>query len=210
MLTGAQKNFLRKTGVNQTMANLLGNVRFRRENRKHAAEVLTHYRNYQRTKNTYNTLSKKELNLNTNLKNQNSRLYRSLSAHRANLFRGAGNLTRATIRNRIQTLPRNVPKTINMKEFVRRLNAYEALRPTVNSSRAAYLTAMRKFIRIYGPLDQNISGLTLEQLDEYAKLLSRELKYNKGRVIGKVVGNRATNPHTVVGHRMIMKGYPGN
>lgn len=210
MLTGAQKNFLRKTGVNQTMANLLGNVRLRQENRKHAAEVLTHYRNYQRTKNAYNTLSKKELNLNTNLTNQNTRLYQSLSAHRANLFRGAGNLTRGTIRNRIQTLPRNVPKTINMKEFVRRLNAYEALRPTVNSSRAAYLTAMRKFIRIYGPLDQNISGLSLNQLDEYAKLLSRELKYKKGRVIGKVVGNRATNPHTVVGRRMIMKGYPGN
>jgi hypothetical protein len=207
MLTAAQKNFLRNKGVNEALGNLLANVRERRANREHAGKVLTRYRNYHRTKNEFNALSKKALNLDMNVRNQIMRLRR---LHQTTLFRGQANVNRATLRNRIQTLPRNVPKTVNMKEFVRRLNAYEAIRPNLARSRTAYSNALMHFIRVMSPFGVNTTGFTPEQLTVYANYLSRNLRYQKGKVIGRIVGNRATNPHTVVGHRTIMKLFPGN
>jgi hypothetical protein len=209
MLTAAQKNFLRNKGVNEALGNLLGNVRQRRANREHSAEVLTRYRNYHRTKNEFKALSKKSLNLNMNVRNQIMRL-RQIPAHERVLFRGQANVNRATLRNRIQTLPRNVPKTVNMKEFVRRLNAYEAVRPNLARSRTAYSDALLHFIRVMSPFGFNTRGFTPQQLAIYANHLSRNLKYQKGKVIGRIIGNRATNPHTAVGRRMMMKMFPGN
>lgn len=209
MLTAAQKNFLRNKGVNEALGNLLANVRERRQNREHSANALKRYRNYHRTKNEFNAVSKKALNLDMNVRNQIMRLQR-IPAHQATLFRGPGNLSRATLRNRIQTLPRNVPKTVNMKEFVRRLNAYEAIRPNLTRSRNAYSQAVMQFIRVMTPFGVNTSGFTPEQLTVYANYLSRNLKYKKGKVIGRIVGNRATNPRTAIGRRTIMKMYPGN
>jgi hypothetical protein len=210
MLTKDQKNFLNKTGVNQTLSNLLYNVRERRSIREHSAQVLTNYRNYQRTKNAYNALHKKELNLRMNLIIHERRL-RDMHRYRESLFHGRpDNVSQAMLRNRIQNLPRNVPKTVNMKEFVRRLNAYEAVKPTALNSGKAHLAATVKFITSMSPYGFNNRVYNLKKLNTMAELLSRKLKYNKGRVIGTIVGNRATNPHTVVGRRMIMKGYPGN
>jgi hypothetical protein len=210
MLTAAQKNFLRNKGVNYALAELLGNVRQRRYERESSAEVLRRYRNYERTKNEFNVLSKKALNLNMNVRHQIMRLQR-VPAHERILFRGQGNnVSRATLRNRIQTLPRNVPKNVNMKEFVRRLNAYEALRPNLNKKRNAYSEAVVHFIRVMAPFGFNTGRFTAGQLTKYANYLSRNLKYQKGKVIGRIVGNRATNPNTAVGRRTIMKMYPGN
>jgi hypothetical protein len=210
MLTAAQVNFLRNKGVNEAFGNLLANVRERRENREHSAAVLTRYRNYQRTKNELNALSKKALNLDTNVRLQLLRL-RRIPAHHATLFPGGNvNLAPATLRNRIRALPRNVPKTVNMKEFVRRLNAHEAVRANLARSRTAYHTAMLQFIRIMHPFGFNFRLYTANQLTAYAVALNKNLKYNKGKVIGRIVGNRATNPHTAFGRRMIMKKYPGN
>lgn len=204
MLTGAQKNFLRNKGVNEALGNLLANVRERRWEREHSAEVLRRYRNYERTKKQYNASLKKRLNMNTNVRNQIFRL-RQNPAHERILFRGQRNVNPATLRNRIQNLPRNVPKTVNMKEFVRRLNAYEAMKPNYKRNVNAYSEAMLQFIRVMNPPGLNTSRFSPEQLALYANRLVRNLKYEKGKVIGRIVGNRATNPHTVVGRRVISK-----
>jgi len=210
MLTAAQVNFLRNKGVNEAFGNLLANVRERRNNRERSAAVLTRYRNYQRTKNEFNALSKKALNLDTNVRLQLLRL-RRIPAHHATLFTGGNvNLSPATLRNRIRALPRNVPKTVNMKEFVRRLNAHEAVRANLARSRTAHHRAMLQFIRIMHPFGFNFRLYTANQLTAYAVALNKNLKYNKGKVIGRIIGNRATNPHTAFGRRMIMKRYPGN
>ena len=210
MLTAAQVNFLRNKGVNEAFGNLLANVRERRQNREHSAAVLTRYRNYQRTKNELNALGKKFLNLGTNVRLQLLRL-RHIPAHRATLFHGPpGNVNPVTVRNRIRALPRNVPKTVNMKEFVRLLNAHEAVRANFDRSMNAHHRAMLQFIRVMAPLGFNDRRLNANQLKAYAIVLSKNLKYNKGKVIGRIIGNRATNPHTAFGRRMIMKKYPGN
>jgi hypothetical protein len=210
MLTAAQVNFLRNKGVNEAFGNLLANVRERRQNRERSAAVLTRYRNYQRTKNEFNALRKKFVNLGTNVGIQLMRL-RRIPAHRATLFTG-GNLNpaQATLRNRIRALPRNVPKTVNMKEFVRLFNAHEAMRGNLVRSMNTHRTAMLQFIRVMHPFDFNPARFSANQLNTYAVVLSKNLKYNKGKVIGRIVGNRATNPHTAFGRRMIMKKYPGN
>lgn len=214
MLTTAQKNFLRNKGVNDALAVLLGNVRERRANREHSANVLKRYRNYQRTKNEYNALYKKFINLGANVDHQIMKLRNIRSIpnpkHRAFLFRGQDKVNYSTLRNRIQTLPKNVPKTVNMKEFIRRLNAYEAVRPNFRKSTREHADAMMNFIRVMSPFGFNTSRFSTEQLTKYANFLAKNLKYEKGKVIGRIVGNRATNPHTAIGRRIIMKQYPGN
>jgi hypothetical protein len=210
MLTAAQKNFLRNKGVNYALAELLGNVRQRRYERESSAEVLRRYRNYQRTKNEYNAVIKKAINMGLNVKHQVMRLQR-IPAHEAILFRGQGlNVNHSTLRNRIQALPRNVPKTVNMKEFVRRLNAYEAVKPNIRKSTEAYKDAVLNFIRVMAPFGFNTSRFNTDQLTKYANFLAKNLKYQKGKVIGRIIGNRATNPHTAVGRRTIMKMFLGN
>jgi hypothetical protein len=208
MLTAAQKNFLRNKGVNYALADLLGNVRQRRYERESSAKVLRHYRNYQRTKNEYNAVIKKAVNMGLNVKHQVMRLKR-IPAHQAILFHGAGNVNNSTLRNRIQALPRNVPKTVNMKEFVRRLNAFEAVKPNIRRSTEAYKDAVVNFIRVMAPFGFNTSRFNANQLTKYANFLAKNLKYEKGKVIGRIVGNRATSPRTAIGRRMIMKMYPG-
>ena len=209
MLTAAQKNFLRNKGVNEALGNLLANVRERRQNREHSAEVLRRYRNYQRTKNEYNALHKKAINMGLNVRHQVMRL-RRIPTHEAILFRGQGlNVNHSTLRNRIQALPRNVPKTVNMKEFVRRLNAFEAVKPNIRKSTEAYKDAVLNFIRVMAPFGFNTSRFNADQLTKYANFLAKNLKYEKGKVIGRITGNRATNPNTAIGRRTIMKKYPG-
>ena len=209
MLTAAQKNFLRNKGVNYALAELLGNVRQRRYDRESSAEVLRRYRNYQRTKNEYNALHKKAINLLMNVRHQVMTL-RKIPRHQAILFHGAGNVNNSTLRNRIQALPRNVPKTVNMKEFVRRLNAYKAVIPNTRKSKEAYTEAVRQFIRVMAPFGFNTSRFNAKKLNTYANFLAKNLKYEKGKVIGRITGNRATNPNTAIGRRTIMKKYPGN
>ena len=209
MLTAAQKNFLRNKGVNYALAELLGNVRQRRYERESSAKVLKSYRNYQRTKNEYNAVIKKSINMGLNVRHQVMRLKR-IPAHQATLFHGAGNVNHSTLRNRIQALPRNVPKTVNMKEFVRRLNAYEAVKPNIRKSTEAYKNAVLNFIRVMAPFGFNTSRFNADQLTKYANFLAKNLKYEKGKVIGRIVGNRATSPRTAIGRRTIMKMYPGN
>ena len=210
MLTEAQKNFLRNKGVNEALGNLLANVRDRRWEREHSAEVLRRYRNYERTKKQYNASLKKRLNMNTNVRNQIFRL-RQNPAHERILFRGQRNVNPATLRNRIQTLPKNVPKTVNMKEFVRRLNAYEAMKPNYKRNMNAYSEAMLQFIHVMNPpYGFNTSRFSPEQVALYANRLVRNLKYEKGKVIGRIVGNRVANPYTGIGRRMAMRRFPGN
>ena len=174
-----------------------------RARREASARQVTLFHNYQRAKNAYNALVKRENNLNRNISNQFWRLHHNPAY--AVLFPGVVT-TRATLRNRVRT---HVPKTVNTREFARLYNAHMALFPNLHRTSAAARQAAIRYIRAHRA-NYNNTNFNNNQVFSEANRLGRKLKYNKGKIIGRIIGNRVTNPYTGIGRRMIMKRFPVN
>lgn len=205
MLTESQTRFLRNKGVNVTLKELLESVRQRRTRRERFSELITKRRNFLTAQKRFKNLSNKDDKLETLISNQ----YRRLARNHQPLVQNVIGWSR--VRNRIRNLPKTVPRNVDMREFVRLLNNRNALIPDLTEAEKDYRTAAIKFIQLARPNNRlNNTRLSLTQLTTYANSIIRNLDYEKGKTVGKIIGTRATNPGTVIGRRTIEKMFTRN
>lgn len=205
MLTESQTRFLRNKGVNVTLKELLESVRQRRTRRERFSELIAKRRNFLTAQKRFKNLSNKDDKLETLISNQYRRLARNHQPLVQNVIGWAG------VRNRIKNLPKTVPRNVDMREFVRLLNNRNALMQDFTEAEKNYRTAAIKFIQLARPNNRlNNARLSLIQLTTYANSIIRNLDYEKGKTVGRIIGNRTTNPGTVIGRRTIEKMFRRN
>jgi hypothetical protein len=212
MLSSTELRKLYRTGVPNTLRNLLNRVRTKRQvqsptlgNRQGAA-----IRNFRRTEKQLNTTLIRIENHADKMTNARRRLRNN----HPNLQGGTFN----QMRNAIRALPtRNangkpIAKTNDMKLFLNLHNKYQQLGRNVLRNRQAHLNSVMRVIRS-SPVHSaqfNIHGVHggNDRLETLAKQVIRNLELQKGRTIRNIVKAQMASPHTAIGRKLLMARMP--